>query len=296
VRPRSGFDVTAGLAAAAVVLFVCAGAAVGLSPDDQPTGPGAAAAAAATTAPSADTMPPEPGPAPEAAAADDRAWAASSRWHLGPDAPGPDSTGSPTSTPEVPAGPTTPGKGRTVYLTFDDGPSPRWTDAVLAVLAAHDARATFFFLGSQVSGSPDVARRVAEAGHGIGNHTYDHKNLRALRPRAVRHQLRSTQQVIERATGSRPTCMRPPYGATDRRVRAQTRELGMTTRLWDVDPRDWERHHAGPIVRETVKRVRDGSVVLLHDSGGDRTLTLQALPAILEELAADGFTFGVLCR
>ena len=174
---------------------------------------------------------------------------------------------------------------KVLYFTFDDGPSTEWTPAVLKVLAKHNAHATFFALGSEYASYPDLVRQIRAAGHTIGNHTHDHKSLPDL----------SSEDVLqELKTGPVSRCMRPPYGAVNARVREVVASLGLEVVLWDVDPRDWDRPGASAIESRILEQVGPGSIVLMHDGGGDRSQTVEALESVLTTLAGRGYTFRSL--
>jgi peptidoglycan/xylan/chitin deacetylase (PgdA/CDA1 family) len=172
---------------------------------------------------------------------------------------------------------------RMVALTFDDGPSGR-TPAILGVLANHHAHATFFVVGRSTRGMEPVLRRIAATGNELADHTYSHADLLALREPAQRRQLQWTRGLVARATGVQPRFFRPPYGATGPAVNRLGRSLGLIPVLWSVDSRDWQLPGTKAIVRRVLASVRAGSIVLLHDGGGDRRETLRALPAILRAL------------
>jgi peptidoglycan-N-acetylglucosamine deacetylase len=173
---------------------------------------------------------------------------------------------------------------RMVALTFDDGPSGR-TPAILGVLAHHHAHATFFVVGRATRGMEPVLRHIAASGSEIADHTYSHADLLHLGLPGRTRQLRWTRSLVERATGTRPRFFRPPYGATGPAVNRLGRSLGMIPVLWSVDSRDWQLPGTKAIVRRVLANVEPGSIILLHDGGGDRRETLRALPAILRALA-----------
>jgi peptidoglycan-N-acetylglucosamine deacetylase len=172
---------------------------------------------------------------------------------------------------------------RMVALTFDDGPSGR-TPAILRVLANHHAHATFFVVGRSTRGMEPVLRHIAATGNELADHTYSHANLLALHSPKRMQQLRWTKALVERATGVQPRFFRPPYGATGPDVNRLGRSLGMLPVLWSVDSRDWQLPGTKAIVRRVLNNVEPGSIVLMHDGGGDRRETLRALPAILRAL------------
>lgn len=153
------------------------------------------------------------------------------------------------------------------------------------MLANHRAHATFFVVGRSTRGMEPVLRHIAASGNELADHTYSHADLLALRTPGRTRQLRWTRALVEQATGVRPRFFRPPYGATGAAVNRLGRSLGLVPVLWSVDSRDWQRPGTKAIVRRVLRNVRPGSIVLLHDGGGDRQETLRALPAILRALA-----------
>jgi len=173
---------------------------------------------------------------------------------------------------------------RMVALTFDDGPSGR-TPAILRVLARHGAHATFFVVGRATRGMEPVLRHIAASGNELGDHTYSHADLLTLKTAGRTRQLRWTRVLVQKATGIQARFFRPPYGATGPAVNRLGRSLGLIPILWSVDSRDWQMPGTKAIVRRVLANVGPGSIVLLHDGGGDRHETLRALPAILRALA-----------
>ena len=190
---------------------------------------------------------------------------------------------------------------RTIALTFDDGPDPRWTPKILDVLAKHRARATFFVIGSEVARNPELARRITAAGHEIGGHTFTHPDLGTLP--GWRRDMENTQAqwAIAYATGRSTALMRPPYSSfpdalTDRDY-ATARAVGSRgylTVLDDLDSEDWKRPGADAIVRNSTPRGGAGAIVLLHDAGGDRQQTVAALDRLIPQLAERGYTFSTV--
>ena len=180
---------------------------------------------------------------------------------------------------------------RVVALTFDDGPWPGQTDRILDILAAERVHATFFMLGSQVDLHPDLARRVVEEGHMVGNHSYTHVRTRVGHPMTAMAEINACRDAIERATGVRPGWYRPPGGLDTPSVYAASEQAGNYVLLWTVDPQDWRRPTPEQITSEVLSTSECGSVVLLHDGGGDRTATIEALPAIIQGLKDRGYEF-----
>jgi len=175
-----------------------------------------------------------------------------------------------------------------VALTFDDGPSG-YTPDILRILREKKAKATFFMLGSAVAADPAAARRVLAAGHEIGNHSSTHPMLPGY------GNIAGATRTIREATGFKPCLFRPPYGALNSSVEQSAEDLGMKSVLWDVDTSDWSTPGSGAI-RSSVSSARSGSIVLLHDGGGPRSQTVDALPGAIENLRNRGFTFVTVTR
>ncbi len=207
--------------------------------------------------------------------------------------PGPTSspTVTPTPTPTVvdvtrrsvkPISTTT---SKVVYFTFDDGPSSKWTPLILATLARHHAHATFFQLGSEAAAYPDLVRQVRAAGHTIGNHTYDHRSLPGLSSDGARTEIE---------TGPASRCLRPPYGEINESVRGIAATKNLAVVLWDIDTRDWAKPGIDAISDKVLNDVTDGSIILMHDGGGERSETVAALERLLTVLARRGYSFPAL--
>jgi peptidoglycan/xylan/chitin deacetylase (PgdA/CDA1 family) len=183
---------------------------------------------------------------------------------------------------------------RTISWTFDDGPDPVYTPQILAVLARWNVHATFCMVGQEVAARPDVVRAIAAAGHRLCNHSWNHSpQIRRLTRGQVRdRQLVPTTQAIVAATGQTPEYFRAPYGYwTDADV-AEARDEGLTPLAWNVDPRDWSRPGTAAIVANVLHNVAAGSVILLHDGGGNRAQSVAALSTLLPRLAALGYRWA----
>ncbi|WP_432991499.1 polysaccharide deacetylase family protein [Dactylosporangium sp. CA-233914] len=167
-----------------------------------------------------------------------------------------------------------------VALTFDDGPDPAGTAALLAALRAGGARATLFAIGRNARSHPRLLRRARNAGMWIGNHSWSHPDLTRLTPARTRAELRRTQAVLGRLNGTAPRLFRPPYGETGDAVRSIAAGLGLTEVLWDVDSRDWAGADADEIVA-AAERLTDGQVILMHER---YPATIAAVPRILAAL------------
>jgi cellulose synthase/poly-beta-1,6-N-acetylglucosamine synthase-like glycosyltransferase/peptidoglycan/xylan/chitin deacetylase (PgdA/CDA1 family) len=192
-----------------------------------------------------------------------------------------------------------------IALTFDDGPDPNWTPAILDILKQENVPATFFIIGKNAQAYPDLLRRLVNEGHEIGNHTYTHPNLGEIPASLTELELNATQRLIESETGRSTVLFRPPYFGDAEADKPQEVEpallaqrLGYLMIGVRIDPDDWQLPvNAKDVVDRTVQRAIDtnpdtrGQVVLLHDSGGDRAATVEALPQLIHELRARGFRF-----
>lgn len=179
-----------------------------------------------------------------------------------------------------------------VAITFDDGPSPEFTPAILDILKEYDVQATFFMVGSHVEKYPEVARRVVEEGHTVGNHTYSHRNIPTLSTAELNYEILEATRTIFEVTGEYPAYVRPPRGMYDGRFRRLSHLLGQEIILWTVSSRDWRYGvSAQSIIRNVTSRVKGGDIILFHDSGalirsegGNRRATVEALPAVIEAI------------
>jgi peptidoglycan-N-acetylglucosamine deacetylase len=178
-----------------------------------------------------------------------------------------------------------------IALTFDDGPSPVYTPQVLSILQRYKVHATFFCIGEWVHLYPALVKETFRAGNVIGDHTWSHPDLTRLSPYAVHWQLSSASSAIQSAIGSSPVLFRPPYGATDAAVVSVASQLGLLQVMWTVDPRDWSRPGVNAIVNIVLSHATNGSIILMHDGGGDRSETVLALPLIIAALQQRGFSF-----
>ena len=174
-----------------------------------------------------------------------------------------------------------------VALTFDDGPSSRYTPSILSILDRLHASATFFEEGRHVARHEALMRRILASGDEIGNHSYHHPLDPGYRELAV------TNRLIRAATGFRPCLFRPPYGVLDGRVEAAAHRAHLTTVLWDVDSRDNKHPGAAAIRSEVLGLTQPGSIVLMHD-GGRHPQTVAALPGVIRGLRARGFRLATV--
>jgi len=186
-------------------------------------------------------------------------------------------------------------KPNAVALTFDDGPWPDSTGKVLGILAKARVKATFFLVGKQVRKHPEIAREELRAGMTIGSHSYDHPQpFGALSTELIRREIDQGLAALSEL-GVRTALFRPPGGAIPPVVVSAARAKGLRTIAWTVDPDDWRRGTtADQIVRRVLQQAKPGSIVLLHDGGGDRSATVEALPRIIDGLKKRKLAFVTL--
>jgi peptidoglycan/xylan/chitin deacetylase (PgdA/CDA1 family) len=180
---------------------------------------------------------------------------------------------------------------KVVALTIDDGPSPVYTPQILAILHRYGVTASFSMVGQSAAAFPGVAREVAEAGHMIVNHTWNHYNLGYMSTVAVQDEISRATDAIHAATGERPSMFRAPYGVWPPAVFHCCARAELTPLAWSVDPSDWSRPGVRAIVRDIVADTRTGSIILEHDGGGDRSQTVAALKIWLPRLLKAGYQF-----
>lgn len=171
-----------------------------------------------------------------------------------------------------------------VAITFDDGPVGD-TNRLLDTLERKQAHASFFVVGSNANANPAILRRMRDAGHTIGNHSYNHPELPKLSDAAIGAQMDDTTAAIQHATGTTPRWMRPPYGAYDSRVAAAAGARGMAVVTWNVDTADWKYRDSQRTCRVAVDEARAGSVVLMHDI---HPSTVDAAECVIDGLRAKG--------
>ncbi|MFF5229166.1 polysaccharide deacetylase family protein [Dactylosporangium sp. NPDC000521] len=177
-----------------------------------------------------------------------------------------------------------------VALTYDDGPDPATTGALLAALRSAGVRATCFNVGRRVQAEPALARAQQDAGMWVANHSWTHAHLTRLDTARMTSELVRTQRAVRRATGTTPRLFRPPYGETNAALQAAGARLGLTEVLWSVDTQDWNGASTAQIVR-AASTLQPGGVLLMHD--GYQT-TIDAVPQIVAGLTARGLRAGMI--
>ena len=181
-----------------------------------------------------------------------------------------------------------------VAVTFDDGPSPRYTPQILALLKQYQAKATFFVLGCKVEKYPAVIKDMLSDGHELGNHTYSHPRLLHISQTDRERELERTRLELDlMGCPKDPKVMRPPYSEYDQRLLAYLDHTDQELILWSVDSGDWRDLPAPCIVKNVLRQVKNGSIIIFHDSDehelADRNPTVEALKSILPALRQAGY-------
>ena len=183
-----------------------------------------------------------------------------------------------------------------VALTFDDGPYSPYTEQLLDVLKDYGVPATFFVVGKNVEKYPELVKRIADEGHQLGNHTYNHVDLLKTDRKTMAEEIDRTSRAVKAAAGVTPHVVRPPHGFRDPAVMQLMAERGLTVVEWSVMSRDWTNPGVDVIVDRTVQKVKEGSIVLLHDGDGisssaSRLQSIEATRRIIQTLLDQGYQF-----
>ncbi|MED1092831.1 glycosyltransferase [Bacillus paramycoides] len=190
--------------------------------------------------------------------------------------------------------------GKQVVLTFDDGPDPKYTPEILDILKENKIKAAFFVLGENAQLNTSIVKRIYDEGHEIGNHTFKHPNVANTSLLRTKVELNTTQRLIQEITGHSTVLFRPPYEADANPhssdeilpiLRAQNMNYTMVAEK--VDPEDWAMPSTNELVKRALNSIYkgEGNVILLHDAGGNRTHTVEALPMIIKDLKKHGYSF-----
>ncbi|WP_318732602.1 MULTISPECIES: polysaccharide deacetylase family protein [unclassified Roseofilum] len=178
---------------------------------------------------------------------------------------------------------------KVVALTFDDGPWPKTTEQILDILKEHEIKATFFLVGQHMKNHPKIAKKVADAGHILGNHT-EHHYTHTLDPQTAAQEIESTSKLIFETTGIKTKLFRPPGGNLESGLADYAESKGYGIMMWSSDSEDY--YVSTPVLIDNVlKSVTPGGIVLFHDGGGDRRNTVEALPQIITTLKQQGYRF-----
>ncbi|PEH47989.1 polysaccharide deacetylase family protein [Enterococcus faecium] len=172
---------------------------------------------------------------------------------------------------------------KSVAISFDDGPGATTTPQLLQILKEKNVHATFFVLGENTVQHPEIVKQTAEAGHEIGNHTYDHQDLATLSAQSITEEVTKTDTEIKKATGKTPTFVRPPYGSITS-VGASVIQRPIIE--WSVDSEDWKTRNPDLILQKIQATVYDGAIILFHDIYPE---TIRAVPQVIDYLQEQGY-------
>jgi peptidoglycan/xylan/chitin deacetylase (PgdA/CDA1 family) len=179
---------------------------------------------------------------------------------------------------------------KVIALTFDDGPWPDTTVQVLNILKENNVKGTFFVVGQNVKNYPDMVRRVIADGHAIGNHTWHHW-YHYMNPKAAAYEVDNTTDLIYQTTGVKTNLFRPPGGIMHNGVAAYARNRKYAIIMWSSDSLDYARPSVPRLINNVFGHAKPGGIVLLHDGGGNRAQTVQALPEIISKFRQQGYSF-----
>ena len=187
---------------------------------------------------------------------------------------------------------------KVVALTFDDGPSPKWTPLILEELEKAHVKATFFVLGEHVHKYPDIARRIVNEGHEIGNHSYTHRGLLLYKMSDIEKEIQDCEKIIKEATGITTRYFRPPKALLSEAEKEKINSLGYSVILWSLNSKDWVIFDDKYIFKYIVRNISPGDIILFHDSGGvfsvdggDRHETVKTIPQLVKRLREQGYEF-----
>ena len=178
-----------------------------------------------------------------------------------------------------------------IALTFDDGPHPKYTDEILAILNKYDVKATFFVIGRNAEGYPAILKRIADGGHEIGNHTFTHVTAEKVSSKEFKAELEKTHSAIRRITGKAPELFRPPTGHCNAETVQSAAEMDYKLIVWTVDTKDWTHESTENIIKTVKTRTKSGSIILFHDYIASPSPTPNALRVIIPHLLSQGYRF-----
>lgn len=182
-------------------------------------------------------------------------------------------------------------KDKVVALTYDDGPNPPYTNQLIEVLDRHQIKATFFVVGKKIEKYPDTVRLILSKGHEIGNHSYSHKPLIYEKPGFIWSEIQKTDQLLRQLGVKDEIHFRAPYGRKLIVLPYLLAKLNKKNILWTIDSKDYETSNSEVIEASVLEQVRPGSIILMHDGGGDRSRTVVTTERLIENLKQKGYSF-----
>jgi len=180
--------------------------------------------------------------------------------------------------------------GKPIALTFDDGPWTNNTAQTLDFLKKNNIKATFFVVGRQVQRYPQLVKRIVAEGHAIGNHTWSHQ-YHMYNSAGAASEIDKTADIVYKTTGVKTNLFRPPGGFLNNGLAAYAKQKKYALIMWSADSLDWRYHSPNTLLNRVLKEASAGGIVLMHDGGGDRSKTIQALPQLIADLKKRGYTF-----
>ena len=182
---------------------------------------------------------------------------------------------------------------KAVALTFDDGPDPTTTPAVLAALAKHDVKATFFVLGQRAEANPKLLKKISTGGHELGNHSYSHKDFNKVTGSEIRSEIVRTNEIIEKLTGQKTILFRPPGGYLSNEMIRITQEEKVKVAYWswETDSKDWRSSNSKHIADYVTNHVAPGQIIILHDGGKNGLITARAVDLMISQIEKKGYRF-----
>ena len=178
-----------------------------------------------------------------------------------------------------------------IALSFDDGPHPRYTERILEILDQYSIKATFFAIGVNIQNYPEPLRKVAAAGHEIGNHSFSHSVCNPNKVYNLAEEMQKCDSLIFETTGQKPKLFRPPCGIYDDKIINAAEELGYSVVLWSVDTLDWKGTEPCEIANTVEREIDGGEIILMHDYTSGKNTTCAALELIIPQLLAKGYEF-----
>lgn len=178
-----------------------------------------------------------------------------------------------------------------ISLTFDDGPHPKYTREVLDILDSYNIKATFFIIGSNAELYPELVKEEMQKGHEIGNHTYNHPNMKKISYEELAKEIKKNEEVLFNLTGKVPTLFRPPCGEISNSVSSIIKDKEYRMVLWSIDTRDWAHTSKEKIVENVKKNAKSGAIILMHDYINGENHSPEALKVIIEYLLSEGYEF-----
>ena len=172
-----------------------------------------------------------------------------------------------------------------IALTFDDGPHPLYTPLLLEGLRERGVKASFFLIGKNIEGNEEIVKQMAEQGHIVGNHTYNHVKVNDLPPQQACEEMKKTSDLVKEITGETTCYIRPQFGEWDEKLDCG---IDMISVMWTVDPLDWTTQNVSQVVNKVVTEAEEDDIILLHDCYAS---SVEAAFQIIDQLQAEGFEF-----